>query len=249
MSLARRNVSAVARRELAFFFSSPIAYSIIGIFLVGCGIWLLVPHGSGASAVDFFEDNRATLRPLFEIIPLFFAVLLPAVTMRLLSEEKKSGTIELLITMPITDGQIVLGKFLGALGFLTLMLLSTLLFPLLVSGLGDLDGGLVLAGYVGLFLVGAAYIAIGLMTSTWTQNQILAFVAAVALSLLFWGANSILELVWEGARDAFAFMSVSSHFDNIARGVIDTRDVVFYLSFCAVPLVLAVQSLQARNWK
>ncbi len=236
------NVTAVARRELGFYFASPIAYSVLTVFLVGAGVWLFV-------GTDFFEMNRATVRPLFEVVPIIFAVVLPAVTMRLISEEKRSGTMELLITMPVTDGDIVLGKYLASLTFLLILLAMSAIFPLIVSTLGDLDGGLVLAGYVGLFLVGASYLALGLMTSTWTRYQILAFFLAAVLALFFYSVNGLLALAWEGARDTFAFLSVKTHFANIARGVIDTRDVVFYLSLIAVPLVIAVQSLQSRNWK
>jgi len=235
-------IPTIARREVNYLFQSPIAYAVIALFLIGCGVWLFVK-------VDFFDNNRAELRPLFEAIPLFLAVLLPAVTMRMVSEEKRSGTIELLVTMPVTDSQIVLGKFVGSLFFLTVLLASTLIFPALVSDMGTLDRGQVLASYIGLFLVGAAYLAIGLMTSTWTKDQILALVASVTLCLLFYGANQLLELAWEGAQDGLAFLSVKTHFENIARGVLDSRDLLFYASLIAVPLVIAVQSLQARNWK
>lgn len=239
---SKGRIATIARREVNYLFQSPIAYAVIGLFLVGCGVWLFVK-------VDFFDLNRAELRPLFETIPLFLAVLLPAVTMRMVSEEKRAGTIELLVTMPVTDTQIVMGKYVGALFFLAVLLASTLIFPLLVASMGNLDAGQVTASYVGLFLVGAAYLAIGLMTSTWTQDQILALVASVTLCLLFYGANQLLELAWEGAQDGLAFMSVKTHFENIARGVLDTRDLVFYASLITVPLVIAVQSLQARNWK
>lgn len=242
MGESLRNVGAVARRELAFYFNSPIAYVAITVFLAVCGVYLFV-------STDFFEANRATVRPLFEQIPLFFILFLPAVSMRLISEEKRSGTIELLVTLPITDAQIVAGKFLGAMGFLAVTLAGTLIFPLIVGGLGDLDTGLVIGGYVGLFLVGAAYLAMGLMTSTWTKNQIVAFILAVLLCTFFYGIDAMVESVWEGARDALAFMSFKAHFENIARGVLDTRDIIFYLSVVVVALVAAVQSLQTRHWK
>lgn len=240
--MGRGRIATIARREVNYLFQSPIAYAVIALFLLGCGVWLFVK-------VDFFDNNRAELRPLFETVPLFLAVLLPAVTMRMLSEEKRSGTIELLVTMPVTDTQIVLGKFVGALFFLAILLGCTLIFPALVSDMGTLDRGQVIASYIGLFLVGAAYLAIGLMTSTWTKDQILALVASVTLCLLFYGANQLLALAWDGAQDGLAFLSVKTHFENIARGVVDTRDLLFYATLIGVPLVVAVQSLQARNWK
>lgn len=242
MTGTARNVAAIARRELGYYFDSPIAYIAITVFLAVSGVYLFVVY-------DFFEGNQATLRPLFEQIPLFFILFVPAVTMRLLSEEKKQGTVELLVTWPVTDTHIVLGKYLGALGFLAVTLVMSLAFPLLVGTLGDLDTGLVAGGYLGLFLVGAAFAAIGLATSTWTHNQIVAFLVAVVLCTFFYAIDGMVAQFWEDARDAFAFMSFKAHFANVARGVIDSRDVVFYLSVIVVSLVVAVQSLQTRNWK
>lgn len=242
MTDALRNVSAIAKRELAFYFGSPIAYVAVTVFLAICGVYLFVVY-------DFFDANQATIRPLIEQIPLFFILYIPAITMRLLSEEKRAGTIELLVTWPVTDTQIVVGKYLGALGILAVTLVMSLVFPLIVGSLGELDGGLVLGGYLGLFLLGAAYAAMGLLTSTWTQNQIIAFILAVLLCTFFYAIDTMVGSVWESARDAFAALSMKAHFANIARGVIDTRDLVFYASFIVVSLVCAVQSLQSRNWK
>ncbi len=242
MSTALRNVGALARRELAFFFNSPIAYIAITVFLAVCGVQLFVIH-------DFFGDNQATLRPLFEQIPLFFILYLPAIAMRLISEERRAGTIELLVTLPVTDTQIVLGKFVGALAFLAITLGATLVFPLIVGTIGDLDAGVVIGSYLGLFLVGAAYLAIGLMTSTWTKNQIVAFIVAVLLCAFFYGVDAMVASFWEGGRDAMAALSFKAHFTNIARGVVDTRDLVFYASVVAVALVAAKLSLEARNWR
>jgi ABC-2 type transport system permease protein len=125
----------------------------------------------------------------------------------------------------------------------------SLVFPLIVWNLGEIDLGMVLGGYIGLVLLGAAYAAIGLLTSTWTKNQIVAFILAVLLCAFFYAIDGMVASVWEGGRDAFAFLSFRAHFANIARGVIDSRDVVFYVSVVVVALVLSVQSLQARNWK
>ena len=242
MSLAIRNVLTIARRELDAYFSSPIAYIAIPVFLVICGVYLF-------GVFDFFESNQATLRPLFERVPLFFILYVPALSMRLLSEEKRSGTAELLLTMPVSDTQIVLGKYLGSLAFLAVTLVMTLFYPLLVGSLGDLDAGLVAGGYLGLLLVGAAYLALGLLTSAWTRNQIIAYILAVLFCVFFYAIDSMVAFVWQGGRDAFAFMSFRAHFVNIARGVIDTRDVVFYLSVIVVAAVMTVQSLAARHWK
>lgn len=237
-----RNISAIARRELSLYFNSPIAYIAVTVFLAICGVYLFVIY-------PFFEGNQATIRPLVEQMPLFFILYAPAITMRLISEEKRSGTVELLATWPVTDSQIIIGKFLGALGLLAVTLLLSLIFPLIVSSLGELDTGLVLGCYVGLFLIGAAYMAMGLLTSTWTQNQIVAFILAVLLCTFFYGVDALVAEVWASARDAFAFLSFRVHFANIARGVIDSRDVIFYLSVIGASLAAATVSLQARNWK
>jgi ABC-2 type transport system permease protein len=236
------NVLTIARRELGSLFGSPIAYVTIVAFLVFCAIYLFF-------VVDFLELNQASLRPLFEVMPVLFILILPAVAMGLVSEEKQSGTFELLSTLPVTDTQIIVGKYLGALVFLVVALLSTLIFPLLVGFLGDQDNGLVWGGYLGIFFVGAAYLAIGLMASTWTRYQIVAFVVALSICGAFYFVDGFLGLFSEGLKDGFAFLSFKAHFDSIARGVLDSRDIIFYLSFVVVCMVVSVQSLQARNWK
>ena len=237
-----RNINAIARRELGLYFNSPIAYIAVTVFLSICGVYLFVIY-------PFFEGNQATIRPLIEQMPLFFILYAPAITMRLISEEKRSGTVELLATWPVTDTQIIVGKYFGALGLLVVTLGLSLIFPLIVSSLGELDMGLVIGCYTGLFLVGAAYMAMGLLTSTWTQNQIVAFILAVLLCTFFYGVDALVAEVWSSARDAFAFLSFKVHFANIARGVIDTRDVIFYLTVIGGSLAAATLSLQARNWK
>lgn len=241
MSLTR-NVTALASRELGLYFNSPIAYITIAVFLAICGVQLFVNYA-------FFDANQATLRPLVETIPMFFILYAPAITMRLVSEEKRAGTIELLATWPITDLEIILGKFFGALGLLIVTLVMSLIFPLLVASLGELDLGLIGGAYLGLLLIGAAFLAMGLLTSTWTHNQLVAFIVAVLLCAFFYSVDTLVAEVYEGARDWFSFLSFKAHFANIARGVIDTRDIVFYLTFIASALSLATLSLSARNWK
>jgi len=245
---AIRNVGALARREMGFYFNSPVAYITITLFLVVCGVYLFAMD-SVTTGLSFFEENEASLRKLFDAIPLFFIFLIPAITMRLIAEEKRSGTIELLLTMPVTDTQIAVGKFMGGFFFLAITLLATLPLPILVGSLGDLDVGALMGGYLGLLFLGAAYLAIGLMASSWTDNQIVAYLVGALISAFFYFIGGMVEAVWVGARDAVASLSFEAHFDNITRGVIDTRDVLFYLSVVVVALVVTVQSLQARNWK
>ncbi len=251
-----RNVWALAKRELGFYFNSPIAYIVITLFLVVSGVMLFVFNVPGTTQ-NFFDANGATLSGLFGPtgpeefggIPLLFVFLVPAVTMRLIAEEKRTGTIELLVTWPVSDTQIVLGKYLGSVLFVGVMLLATLPLVLIVNGLGDLDWGVVVGGYLGLLLLGAAYAGIGIMTSSWTKNQIVAYLVGALLCGLFYFVDGMLGLVWDAGRDFFAGMSFKAHFQNIARGVVDLRDLVFYASFIAIALIVTTLSLQARNWK
>jgi ABC-2 type transport system permease protein len=256
VSSPARNVWALAKRELGFYFNSPIAYIVITLFLVVSGAMLFVfdlPEGGG----DFFSANEATLRGLFGPtspeafggIPLLFVFLVPAVTMRLIAEEKRTGTIELLVTWPVTDTQIVLGKYLGAVLFVALMLLATVPLALVVGSLGSMDVGVAIGGYLGLLLLGAAYAGLGLMTSAWTRNQIVAYLVGALLCGFFYFIDGMLGLLWDGGRDFFAGLSFKAHFQNVARGVVDLRDIIFYGSFIAIALVVTTLSLQARNWK
>jgi ABC-2 type transport system permease protein len=253
---AGKNVWALATRELGFYFNSPIAYIVITLFLVVSGAMLFVFNVPDAGR-DFFAVNEASLRGLFGPtsaegfggIPLLFVFLVPAVTMRLIAEEKRTGTIELLVTWPVTDAQIVLGKYLGAVLFVGIMLLATVPLAFIVGGLGSMDVGLVIGGYLGLLLLGAAYAGLGLMTSAWTKNQIVAYLVGALICGLFYFVDGMLGLLWDGARDFFAGLSFKAHFQNVARGVVDLRDILFYASFIAVSLVVTVMSLQARNWK
>lgn len=233
----------IAKREFRSYFDSPIAYVSITVFLVITGVLFFL------AGEDFFTANQASLRRLFEWVPLVFVFYLPAVSMRLLSDERRSGTIELLVTMPVRDSEVILGKFLASLGFLLVTLALTFVFPVVVAIVGDPDWGPILGGYFGLFLIGAVFLAVGLMTSSWTQNQIIAFVLALLVNGFFYFVDRLVGAVWEGTRDVFAYLSFQHHFQNISRGVIDTRDLVFYGSLVVVAILVASYSLASRRWK
>lgn len=237
-----KRIWAIAKREFRSYFDSPIAYVAITVFLVISGV-LFFYGGSG-----FFEEGEATLRPFFEWVPLIFVFYLPAVSMRLLADEKRSGTMELLVTMPVRDSEVILGKYVASLGFLAVSLLLSLVFPLVVALVGDPDWGPIVGGYLGLLLVGACYLGIGLMTSSWSQNQIISFVLALLIGGFFYFVDKLVGAVWESTRELFAYVSFHQHFQNISRGVIDTRDLVFYASLIAVSLMLATVTLQRRRW-
>jgi ABC-2 type transport system permease protein len=239
-------VLTLARRELAATFDSPIAYIAGSVFLVVTG--LLFFFGYDGSA-DYFAAREATLRPLFVYAPWVMAVILPAVTMRLVAEEKKSGTLELLVTLPVTDLQIVLGKLLGAAGFLVAVLLATLVFPIAIASVGHPDLGAVAGGYVGLLLIGLAFLALGLLTSTWTHNQIVAFIVGLLLCVFFWTAtDALIKVAFDRPPLALQLLSFKTQFDDFTKGVIDLRNVVYFLSVTAVAVTGSVYSLQSRHW-
>jgi len=231
----------MGKKEFISYFSSPIAYVAITVFLVVVGMKFFV--------VDkFFDTGEASLRSFFSLVPAFFVFYLPAIAMRLVSEEKRLGTFELLATLPVGDAEIVLGKFLGALGFLAKTLALTLVYPLILGLLGDPDFGAIGGGYLGLVLIGSTFLAIGIMCSAWTNSQIVAYILGAVLSSLFYFIDSILTAFWEGARRVAEYASFSSHFGNFTRGVVDTRDVVFFLTVTALALVVATFSINSRRW-
>ena len=236
------SILTIAKRDFRSYFDSPIAYIFITAFLLNSGIMVFL-------ADDFLEANEATLRPLFEWLPLLFAFYLPAISMRLLSEEKRSGTIELLATMPVRDAEIIIGKYLASLAFLAVILLLTVGFPIIVADLGDPDWGPIFGGYLGLFLIGAVYLAIGLMASSWTRTQTIAFVVSLLLCGFLYFVDKLLGAVWEGTQEFFAYLSFAEHFENISRGVIDTRDVIYYLSLILICGFIATFSLHTRRWR
>jgi ABC-2 type transport system permease protein len=237
-----RKVLAITQRELRGYFDSPVAYIVLVTFLLVAG-WMYFS--------TVFLMGRADMRPFFA--PSVFSpsmllvILVPAITMRLIAEERKTGTIELLTTMPIRDGEVIAGKFLAAMGLIAAALALTLAYPLTVAWLGPLDWGPVVSGYLGFLLFSASLLAIGILCSTLTTNQIVAFIVSflvcAALYYVYW-----LQFFVPGfLAPVFEFISVSFHLDNMARGVIDSRDVLFYLSVTLGALLLAVRSLQAQH--
>lgn len=234
-----RNVLTIFHRELRSYFSSTIAYIVITVFLLISG-WFF--------SSNLFLMNQATLRSAFGIIPLIFIFFVPAITMRLISEEKKSGTIELLVTMPIKDHEIVLGKYFAALVLLAIALAFTLIYAFSVALLGNLDAGPTIGGYLGLLFMGAAYLALGLFASSITENQIVAFIVAFAIIFVLFMLDKILFFVPSGLTTIFEYLSIDYHFNNIARGVIDSRDVIYYLSVIVLGLMLASRMIERRKW-
>jgi ABC-2 type transport system permease protein len=236
------NVVTIARRELSSYFSSLMAYIFLVVFLLVAGWMFFGP---------FFLMGRADMRGFFAPSPfspaLLLVILAPALTMRLIAEERKSKTIELLTTTPVTDAEVVGGKFLGAFGLVLIALASTLVYVVTVKLLGPLDLGTVFAGYLGLALFAASLLAIGLLMSTLTENQIVAFVIGLlvcgALYYVYW----LQFLVPQALAPLLEYVSVSFHLDNLARGVVDTRDVLYYLTVTCGGLFLATLSLSRQH--
>jgi ABC-2 type transport system permease protein len=241
---------SIFRKEISSFFSSVTGYVVIGVFLLITGLIMFVfPETS------LLSYHYATLDQLFEIAPMVFAFLIPAITMRSFAEENQNGTIELLVTRPLTDFQIVFGKFLAAMGLVLFALLPTLLYYFTVYQLGspkgNLDGGAILGSYFGLIFLASAFVAIGLFASSLTNNQIVSFLLAAFLCITFhWGFMYISQLpIFVGKVDDLVQMiGMEYHFNSISRGVIDSRDVIYFISITGVFLAATVTSLERRKW-
>jgi len=219
----------IMRRELAFYFVSPIAYIVIVVFLIATG-W------SFFSVV--FLNGRADLRDFFSLLPLILALVVPAVTMRLFSEEFSSGSYEILLTFPVSTLDILAGKFLAALSLVLLMLIPTLSYPFFVASLGELDWGPVAGGYLGtIFLIGLLC-AVGLFASSLTKNQIVAFIIGAAMCLFLTQVHRILFLIPVFLTGIFQFLGASTHFNNIGKGVVDSRDLLYFVSSSFVALYI-----------
>lgn len=224
-----RAIRIIARRELAGYFSSPVAYVFLVIFLLLAGFFTF-------TAGAFFERGEAGLAAFFGWHPWLYLVLVPAVGMRLWSEERRAGTIELLLTLPVTTWQAIIGKFLASWLFLALALALTFPVVLTVNILGEPDNGTIVAGYVGSLFLAGAYLAVTCMTSAMTRNQVVAFILSVVicLFLILAGFNPVTDLLVRWASPAFvdtvAAFSVITHYDGFQKGVLDSRDLFFFLS-------------------
>ena len=233
-------VLAIYRRELSSYFDSPLAYIVIPTFLGLVGAFCLYFQ-------DLLGTGLATLRPMFFWSAVFMVLLIPAVTMRLFAEEHRTGSLELLVTLPVSESQIVIGKYLAALTLVGVALGLTVTYPITMTMLGDLDPGPVIGGYLGLFLLGAAFTAIGTAASVSTSNQLIAFLMALVLCLMPFASGFALTSVPDALLPLIQYLSFETHFNNMARGVIDSRDLVFYGSVVGHFLHGAVYGLERRR--
>jgi ABC-2 type transport system permease protein len=236
-----KNVLTILRKELKSYWNSPIAYIFATVFLALVS-WLFFEN--------FFLGGQATLRDFFGILPMAFVLFVPAVTMRLWAEEKKLGTIELLMTLPLKDHEVVLGKYLAAFVFLATTILLSFPLPVIVGALGDPDAGPIAGGYVGALLMGGAFLAIGIFVSSLTENQIIALVVSflITILLLLVDSSVVLSKIPAFLVPAVDFLGVQSHFESIERGVIDSRDLLYFASVTAFFLFLNVRTIEGRKW-
>ena len=253
-----RNIWAIFRRELNVYFTSPIAYAIIFIFLIVSGYFFYssvayyVMVSFQAARNPFVEGLNLVdmvISPLLGNMSVILLLMLPVTTMRLFAEEKKSGSIELLFSFPVRDMEVLLGKYLAALAVFTVMAGLTLLHQVVLWGMGVGAPGVVLAGYVGVFLMGAAFIALGVFVSSLTENQIVAAVVSFGLLILFWIIGFSSSMVGRGMGRVLEYVSLTRHVVGFARGVIDTADVAYYLCFTALFLFLTLRSLESKRWR
>ncbi|HEY1009753.1 MAG: gliding motility-associated ABC transporter permease subunit GldF [Daejeonella sp.] len=240
---------AILYKEISGFFSSLVAYITIAAFLVVTGLFLWVFPES--SILDY---GYAGLDSFFNISPYIFMFLIPAITMRSLAEERKDGTFELLVTRPVTDWDILLGKFFASLVIVILTLLPTLVYYVTVYQLGvvkgNVDTGAVIGSYIGLILLGSAFVSIGLFASSLGKNQIIAFTIAVFLCFIwFSGFDSFSQVLSLRRLDSFlVVIGINQHYQSISRGVLDTRDLIYFLSLDAIFLLFTKTVLGARKW-
>jgi ABC-2 type transport system permease protein len=235
-----RNIFAIFQRELGSYFDSPLAYIVVPAFLGLVG-------GFSLYFQDILADGIASVRTVFFWCAVFYLLLIPAVTMRLFAEEKRSGSLELLVTLPVSEAEMVLGKFLAALTLMTVALAFTVTYPITMGQLGAIDLGPVIGGYVGLFLLGAAFSAIGTAASALTSNQVVAFLMSLVGCVIPFAVGYALHQVPDALLPVVQYMSFEYHFNNLARGVIDSRDVIYYGSVVALSLHVAVFALERRR--
>jgi ABC-2 type transport system permease protein len=233
-----RRAAHVFKKEFAAYFVSPIAYIVISIFLLVTG-WLFF--------TTFFLHNQANLRYFFALLPITFAFVVPAVTMRLFSEELNVGSYEVLLTMPLTFQEVVIGKFMAAVVFIAAMLIPTLAYPITVSFLGDLDWGPVVGGYVGAVLLGAAFSSIGLFASSLTRNQIIAFIVGTAICFGLTLIDKMLFFLPQSLLGVLEYLGADFHFENISKGIIDSRDILYFVSVSFVALFGTYLALQEKK--
>ncbi len=248
----------IFKKEMLLYFTSPVAYVVFTIFLLIVGyffysIFAFFSMASMQAAMNpaFARDLNVTdgvMRPLFSNVSVILLLLMPIVTMRLFAEERKSGTIELLLTYPVRDGAVLVGKYLAAFALYGVMLAATLLYPAIVLYFARLEWGPLLTGYLGLVLLGGTFLAVGLLSSSLTENQIVAAISTFGVLLILWVINWSADYAGGLTGKILSHLSIIEHFESFSRGVLDSRDVIYYVNFMILALFLTLRSLEARRW-
>jgi len=234
-----RNTRTIALREFKSYLASPMAYVVTGIFLALTGFFFNIsPATYSETSINGFLQTGS----------LLLLLLASVLTMRLFAEEKKMGTLELLLTAPVRDSEVIMGKFLGSLGILTVMLVLTFYYPILLMSFGDPDMGPIATGYLGLFLLGCTSLAVGIFASSLTSNQIVAAVVAGGILFALWFLGMLANLLPETLGEVIGYFSLSYYFPDLMRGIIDTRGIIYYLSVTVLFLFLAIRSLEHSRW-
>jgi ABC-2 type transport system permease protein len=249
----------VFRKEMRLYFGSPVAYVVFTFFLLISGwffsqIFLYYSDISMRSLMQpqFGQNLSVTenvMRPLFTNMGVVLLFFMPMLTMRLFAEEKRAGTMELLLTYPVRDGEVLAGKFLASAGLYLVLLVLTLVYPALVAYFTRVEWGPILTGYLGLLLMGASFLAVGLLISSLTENQIVAGFGTFGVLLAFWVIGWGAEFAGGNMRTALQYLSVTEHMDSFSRGLLDTKDLVYYLSATALALFLTLRSLESKRWR
>lgn len=236
--MSRRRLALITGREIKSLFLSPVAYIVIAVFLVVTG-WFFF--------ASFFVYDMADLRRLFDLFPLVLSFVVPAVTMRLISEELHSGSYEALVTLPVGVTRIILGKFMASVVMVLVMVVPTVSYAVFVSFMGDLDWGPVLGGYIGVLFLTCAYCGIGIFASSVTKNQIVAYIVGLSICVFLTTLDEVLAFLPGNVADLLTYVGVDFHFGNFAKGVVDSRDMIYFVSISAVALYASVKALIARR--
>lgn len=234
------NIKTLFIKEMRSYFNSPIAYIVISVFLFMSG-WFFTS--------SLFLQGQSSMDSFMSIAPLFFTFFLPAITMKLFAEELRLGTIEVLTTLPLKDNEIIIAKYLSSVSVLAISIGLTLIFPLTLVIIGKIDIGEIFCSYLGLLFTGAAFASIGLFASSITRNQIIAFIVSFVLCFMLFIAGKTLGIVPPGLINIVEYISIDSHFNNISKGIIDSRDLVYYSSIIGFFYVLTLSWFSSRKWK
>ena len=251
------NVLTIAQKELRSYFASPIAYIVIGFFAlvfgwfyyVSVAYFLQASLQMGMPGAGQININSMAIRPLLQNVAVIALFMLPLITMRTYAEEKRTGTIELLLTSPLSDTQIVLGKFLGAVGLYALMLAVTFVHVAILFVYGNPEWKPILTGYLGLLLMGASFLSIGLLISSLTRNQIVAGMVTFAVLLLLWTLNWMSESSGPTAQKILSALSITERFDDFSKGVLSVSHLIYYVSFITFGLFLTTKSVDSERWR